>query len=108
MTTATIGWVFPTERTDVPPTPLPITEIASTEIFDAVNGAPPALIATVPAPATTFTTASLVPGTHVFTLVCVDVEGNMAAPSAPVSETVPAPTLAPPAPITGVTVTLNP
>lgn len=105
MTTATINWVLPTQRTDG--TPFLPAELATTEIFDAVGGAPAQKIADVPSPATTFTTANLAAGTHVFTLVAMDTAGNLAAPSAPVSVVVPAPPLAAPEPITGVTVTLN-
>jgi hypothetical protein len=106
MTTATINWTLPTQRTDG--TPLAPTDLASTEIFDSVNGAAATLIATVPTPATMLTTPSLVPGTHVFTLSAVDTAGTVGVASTPVSETVPTPALAPPAAITGVTVVLNP
>ena len=103
MSTATLNWVLPTTRTDG--SALAMTDIASVEIFDAVNGAATTQIGTATGAATTFTTPVLGGGSHVFTVVVVDTAGDDSAPSAPATLSI---TVAPPNPATGLTATLNP
>ena len=103
MSTATLTWVLPTTRTDG--SALAPSEIASVEIFDAVNGAAAVEIGTDTGPMTTFTTGLLVGGSHVFTVVVVDTAGDMSAASAPATLAVPE---APPSPATNLVATLNP
>jgi hypothetical protein len=105
VSTATITWTLPTTRTDTPPTPLAPSEIAGIEVWDAVNGAAAVKIGEAMGAATSFTTGPLAGGTHVFTMIVVDTVGDDSAASAPASGSVP---LAPPSPVTGVTVTINP
>lgn len=103
MSTATLTWTLPTTRTDG--SSLGPTEIASVLVFDAVNGAAIGQIGSVPGPGTRFTTGSLVGGTHVFTVVVVDTNGDDSAPSAPAFLTI---TVAAPNPATNLVATLNP
>lgn len=105
MSTATLNWTLPTVRTDTPPSPLPPSDIGGVQVWDAVNGAAAVQIGEANGPATSFTTGPLVGGTHVFTMIVVDTVGDDSQPSTPVSASVP---LAAPAPVTGVTVTINP
>ena len=100
MTTATIKWVDPTQRTDG-------TDIApdtfTISIYDSLSPTPNTPIGSAPQGTQTCTTGPLSAGVHQFTLVAVDSEGDASQPTAPVAGAV---TLAAPLPPTGVTVTV--
>lgn len=106
MSTATITWVLPTTRTDG--SALAPADIAGVDIFDMAAATPSVAVGSVSGPATAFPTGDLSVGDHGFTLVAFDTGGRRAAPSAVAVGTVPAPVVAPPAAVTGVTVTINP
>jgi hypothetical protein len=107
MSTATLKWTDPT--TDNTGAPLPSGDLVSINIFDDASTTPTTPIGNVPATngANTFTTGTLTPGTHNFTAVAVDVNGNASLPSnvatGNVTTTEPAP-----AAITDLSVTINP
>lgn len=101
--TATITWVDPTMRTDVPPTPI-APDTFHVNIFDSASPTPNTPIGTVAEGAQTFTTGALSAGTHTFTTNAVDSEGNIGPASAPTVVVVP---LAAPAAPTNVNATLN-
>jgi len=91
-------------------TKLELPDIASIDVFDDIgDGNGPQVIGTIPSPADTFefTTGVLTVGNHNFTVVTNDTKGHKAAPSNTGSVTVEA-TLAAPAPVTDLTVTLVP
>lgn len=96
----TLNWTNPTTRTDG--SPLAATDIATVLVFDAYNGAAPAQVGNV-GNATHWNSPDLSgeTGTHVYTVVVQDAEGNQSAASSPVSLNVS--TLAPPSPATGLT-----
>lgn len=107
MSTATLNWIFP--ATDVNNAPLPVSAITETLIFEAIDGvaASTTPLATVPAPATTFTTGVLNPGsTYVFTVEVMDAAGTSQM-SASATVVVPLPAPGVPDPATGLTATLN-
>ncbi len=107
MTTATLTWTLPTTRTDVPPTPLSLSEIASVSIFDVSTANPSETqIASVVGPVTTFTTDTLTVGFHNFTVKVVDTTGHVSADSNVASVEVKA-TLADPSPATNLVAMLN-
>jgi hypothetical protein len=106
MSKVALTWIDPTTRADAAATPLSPTDIDHIDIYDAVDGAASAKIASVHGAATAFTTADLAPGSvHVFDVVVVDVQGNSSAPSNSFSVTMPVP-LAPPAAATDLTGTI--
>jgi hypothetical protein len=105
MSTATLNWTAPTTRTDG--TPLSPSEIASFNIFDAIGIETSNQIGTVAGNITTFTTGSLVTGTHNFTVVVVDTTGHMSAASNVASVMVPV-VLAAPSAITDLTAVITP
>jgi hypothetical protein len=115
MSTATLTWVMPTTRVpdgSNPPVNLLISEIANAKVYDSGALTPSVPIATVAAPAVTFTTETLSVGVHEFTVVMADTAGQVSGPSNVASVTVPAvvptPTTSPPSPATGLTAVLNP
>jgi hypothetical protein len=97
MATVTLNWTNPTVRTDVPPTPLAPSEIASVAVFDSDSATPNIPIANILGAATTFVINNVGPGVHVYTVVVVDTLGNKSAPSNGASTTI---TIAPPAAVT--------
>lgn len=107
MSTATLTWTLPTTRTDTPPTPLPISEIASVSIFDSASATPDVPIMVTSGAATSFTTDVLSVGVHNFTVVVNDTTGHSSAISNTASVTVVA-TLANPAAVTDLAAVLNP
>jgi hypothetical protein len=103
MSTATITWVDPVNRTDgsaIAP------DTFSVSIFDSASPTPTQPIGTVAEGVQTFTTGSLSAGLHTYTLVATDSEGDVSVPSVSASVTVPV-TIAAPNPPTAVTATLS-
>jgi large repetitive protein len=108
MSTATLTWTFPTLRTDG--TTISSSDTLSAGLFDSASATPTVAIATVtgaPGSSGTFTTPALSVGTHNYTEVTTDSEGNASAVSNVATITI-AGTLAPPATVTDLTATLNP
>ena len=107
MSTANLTWVNPTTRNDTPPTTLQPSEIASVQIYDAINGAAAVLVGTaLPSsgvPPTSFSWPA-VAGTHVVTVTVTDTNGDVSAMSAPVTGTVTQPA---PSPATGLVLTFS-
>lgn len=106
MSTAVLNWVLPTTRTDG--SALAAADIAGIDIFDMASATPTTPIGNAAGSATSFTTGVLTVGDHGFTMVANDSGGRKSDPSKVVVGTVAAPPVAPPSPITGVTVTINP
>ena len=102
MSTETITSTQPTLRTDSPPTPIAATEVLTATLFDMIGTGPNTSIGTVtgtPGSPISFTTAALTVGTHNFTVVITDAEGNNSAPSNTITQVV-SPTVAPPQAVT--------
>jgi hypothetical protein len=97
MATATLTWTPPTKRTDG--TALAPDQIAGTHVFDGTNE-----IGTAPSAAATFTTPTLPPGDHSFTVVVHDATGGVSAASNAAALVVPE---SPPAPVTDLAAVLN-
>jgi len=88
--------VNPTKRAD--DTELVVKKIAQVRIFDSASSTPGVPIAAVPGGDVSFRTDVLSPGTHNFTAVVIDTEGQFGAPVKLGSVDVEAaPLLAPPA-----------
>lgn len=83
MSTATLTWTNPTTRIDG--SALAASDIASVNIFDQITNpnfpAPTIQIGSVGPGVNTFTTSALASGTHNFTVVVVDTQGNSSASS---------------------------
>lgn len=82
MSTATLTWTNPTTRIDG--STLAPTDIAAVNVFDLVSTQQPPLtvqIGTVGPGVHTFTTGTLTAGSHNFTVVVVDTQGNQSASS---------------------------
>lgn len=109
MTTATVKGTTPTQRTDG--SALALTDIAKIDVFDDIgDGKGPQQIGSLTNVAQTFefTTGVLQAGvTHSFDVVVTDVQGHSSAISNIAAVFVPA-TLASPAAVNDLTVTLNP
>lgn len=101
MSTATITWVDPVNRTDGTAI-APDTFII--QVFDSASVTPATPIGTVAAGVQTFTTAVLSSGVHTFVLTATDSEGDVSPPTVGVSVTV---TSASPNAPTNVAVVLN-
>lgn len=107
MSTATLTWTNPLTRTDG--STIALTDTLSVGIFDSASQTPTIAIGTVtgaPGASGTFTTTALAVGTHNFTAVVTDSEGNSSAVSN-VASVVVTGTLAPPAAISNLLATLN-
>jgi hypothetical protein len=98
MATATLTWTPPTKRTDG--TALPPDQIVGTHVFDGTNE-----IGTAPGAAATFTTPTLPPGDHSFTVIVHDATGGVSAASNAASVSVPE---AAPAAVSDLAAVLNP
>lgn len=104
MSTATVTWTDPVNRTDGSPI---APDTFTVNVFDDASPTPAAPIGSVPSGVQTFTTPTLAAGVHNFTLTAVDSEGDVSAPSSPPATiTVPV-TIAAPLPPTNVAATLN-
>lgn len=106
MSTANLSWLLPTTRVDG--SPLALSDIASVEVFDSVGASAPVKIGSVTVdPKNSFTTPTLDPGTHVFTVAIVDQNGTSSIFSNATSLIVPVPKPAEPEPVTDLTAVLN-
>ncbi len=103
MATGTLKWTNPTTRTDG--SPLAASEIAKVDIFDSAS--PGAPIGSITDGSTTFATGVLTVGDHSFTAVVTDTTGHVSGPSHVATATI-APTVAAPAAISDLAVTINP
>jgi len=100
MSVAKLDWADPTMRTNGKP--LDPADIARIDIYDSlVNPSNPS--ASVAGGVGTYTTGELDSGTHVFTLVVLDTDGDSSAASNPATAKI---TPAPPAAITTLQVTV--
>ena len=99
MSTATLTWTIPITRTDG--TPLAPSDVASVSVYEVCTAPTPAVaIAVLPGSPVTFTTDTLSPGVHDYTVVVTDVQGNASAASNIATVTVPLPALARPSAVT--------
>lgn len=110
MSTATLTWTPPVNRTDG--TPISPDAIALTDIFDSTSATPdvtqhPIPVATVAGAVATFTTDVLTVGIHNFTVIVQDTTGHRSAASNTASVDVPA-VLANPAAVADLAAVLNP
>ena len=106
MSTATLTWTIPTTRTDG--TPLAPSDVASVSVYDDASPTPAVALAVLPGSPVTFTTDTLSPGVHDYTVVVTDVQGNASAASNIATVTVPLPALARPSAVTDLAAALNP
>ena len=68
MSTATLTWTIPTTRTDG--TPLAPSDVASVSVYDDASPTPAVALAVLPGSPVTFTTDTLSPGVHDYTVSC--------------------------------------
>jgi hypothetical protein len=104
MTTVTLRWENPTTRVD--DSELNVRKIAQVHIFDSASSTPSVPIAAVPGGDTSYRTGVLSPGTHNFTVVVIDVDGQASEPSKTIASVVveAPPALAAPGPVADLVV----